>query len=156
MEGLEDEVDGLRDTEFVGWEGELGFFRFLVRGGDAGELLDFLVAGLGVEALGVAFLADIERGLDEDFHELVLEEHGADLVPVFAVGGDERGDADEAGIGEELGDLTYAADVFLAFMGGEAEVGAQAMADVIAIEDVGVFAEVKEFAFQFGGNGGFT
>src|SRR5581483_956673 len=75
-------------------------------------------------------------------------------IAVGAVGGNERGDADDAGVGEEFSDLADAADVFLAVPGREAEIGIQAVADVVAVEDVGVLAGVEEFAFEFGGDGG--
>ena len=75
---------------------------------------------------------------------------------VRAVRRNERGDADHAGIGEELGHFADAADVFRAVLRRKAQVRAEPMADVVAIEDIDVPAEVEQFAFEFGGDGGFA
>lgn len=49
-----------------------------------------------------------------------------------------------------------AADVFFAILRGEGEVGAEAVANVVAIQDIRLFAHVEEFALQFGGDGRFA
>ena len=40
--------------------------------------------------------------------------------------------------------------------GENREVGAKAVADFVAVEHISVLAEVEQFAFQFGGDGGFA
>ena len=58
------------------------------------------------------------------------------------------------GVGKQLGHFADAPDVFRAVLGRETEVGAKAVADVVAVEDVGVAAQVEQLALQFGGDGG--
>ena len=60
-----------------GLDPDLGVLRLLVGVGDAGELLDLTRAGLRVEALGVALLAVLERGGDEDLDEACRCPRGA-------------------------------------------------------------------------------
>ena len=58
-------------------------------------------------------------------------------VAVGAVRADEARNGDGAAVGEELGDLGDAPDVFFAVLGAEAEVFVQAEADVVAVQAVG-------------------
>ena len=73
---------------------------------------------------------------------------GADVVAVLAIGADEAGHGDDAGVGEQLGDLADAADVLFAVGGGEAEVLVQAVADVVAVENVGQVAALHQGVLQ--------
>ena len=78
-----------------------GILRRLVGIGDAGELLDDAGAGLGVEALAVAALADLERGRDVDLEEAAGGlDHVAHLGAGRGVGGDRRADGDAAVLGD--------------------------------------------------------
>ena len=72
------------------------------------------------------------------------------------VGGDEGGDGDDAGLGEQGGDLADAADVLVTIFGGEAEVLAQPVANVVAVEDEGGVALADEAALDGIGERGFT
>ena len=67
---VDDLVDALLDRLLAGVEGDLGVERGLVRVVDAGETLDLAGAGLGVEALDVAPLADLDRGVAVDLDEV--------------------------------------------------------------------------------------
>ena len=60
---------------------------------------------------------------------------------------------DDAGVGEQLGDLADAADVLLAVGGGEAEVLVQAVADVVAVEHVGELAALHQGVLEREGDG---
>ena len=40
--------------------------------------------------------------------------------------------------------------------GEKVQIGAKAVADIVAVEDIGVFAHVEQLAFQFRGDGGFA
>src|SRR5262245_52291998 len=64
------------------------------------------------------------------------------------LGSDEGGENDDAGVVEELGDFGAAAEVFAAFIGGEAEVLADAAAHVLAVEDDDSPALVEEAALE--------
>lgn len=97
----------------MGLDDNLRLLGLLVRGGDAGELLDLASAGLLVEALGVTLLRDLEGHVDVDLDEgnglvAALGGLGVELtsdLTVCSVGGDEGCDGNGGGVGEELGDL---------------------------------------------------
>src|SRR5262249_54602343 len=81
---------------------DLGLLRRLIRVRDAGELLDLTRAGLRVEALHVALLADLDRGLDVGLDEAAVH-HLAGLVADLAVGRDRGGDHRNAVSRQEVG-----------------------------------------------------
>src|SRR5260221_330675 len=60
----------------------------------------------------------------------------------------ERGDADEAGIGEQCRDFADAADVLLPVLGREAQVGVEATAHVVAVDRVRRPAAIEQCAFE--------
>src|SRR5262249_510662 len=103
-----------------------------------------------VESLGIALFADFDGRIDEDFYEISFTHGGPHGVAITAIGADKRRQRDQAGIAEELGHGTNAADVFLAILGRKAQAkplgklfavsllehagaGVEAMADVVAI-----------------------
>ena len=119
--------------------------------------LDLAGEGLLVEALGVAVLDNVERGVGKDLNEgdAGIGVQLASGIAVSAEGRDERGDRNVAGISKELGHLLRqcvsgaareraethlrdAADVLLAIGIGEAEVLVEAEANVVAVEAVRV------------------
>ena len=130
---------------FVGGDCDFSALGGFVWGVDAGEILELSGACFFVETLSVALFADFERRGDVDFEEL-NPSFARDLTgsaAVVLVGRDEGGDDDDAGVGEELGGFGDAADVFHAVFGGEAEVAVEPVADVVAVEDVGLDTEVE-------------
>src|SRR3546814_11348118 len=104
--------------------------RPLVGRRDAGKLADLAGAGALVQPLGVTLLAGLHVGLDVNLVE-APRRRGARAVAVDAVGRDEGGDADDAGVGEERGRLADAPDVLGAIFRRKAEVGVEAAADVV-------------------------
>src|SRR5262245_53813375 len=70
---------GLR---LAGIELELGPFGRLVGGIDAGEIGDQPGARLAVETLGIARLAHLERGIDENLDELARVEQVTGHAPL--------------------------------------------------------------------------
>jgi hypothetical protein len=72
------------------------------------------------------------------------------MVAVGGVGRDQRDDGDAAGVGEQSRDVRDAPDVLVAGGGVEAEVAAEPVADVVAVEDVGEAALLDEAALQRG------
>ena len=141
-------IHGFHDGHLAGIHDDFRIFGLLVGGGDAGKVGDLPGTGFFIEALGIAIFADLQVALYEDFDEVAVVEQGPDPLAILLVGGDEGGDDDGAGVGEQLGHLAHPADVLLPVSGGEAEVTIQAVADVVAIQGVGVVAQVEEFLFQ--------
>ena len=108
-------------------DSNLGVSRLLIRRRNTSKLLDLARSSLLVETLGVALLSHFEGNVDKHLNEgdglvgtLGLGVKGASRVAVRAVGGDEGGDGDGGRVGEELGYLGDAADVFVAVLFGEA------------------------------------
>jgi len=120
----------------AGVDAQFGGFGLLVGAGDAGEVLDLAGAGLGIEALGVALFAHRQISGAMDLDEIASLDQGAGPAAVGAERGDEGGEHYHAGIEEQLGHLADAADVLLPVGVGEAQVGAEAVAHVVAIEHV--------------------
>lgn len=148
LEILDDDLDGILDARLVGADVHLGLEGLLVGGADAGELGDLALAGLLVQALGVALLGDLDGDVDPDLDKgqaglaagaLGLVQR-ARQVAVGAVRADEAGDGDGARVGEQLGHLGDAADVLLAVLGREAQVLVQAEPDVVAVQAVRALA----------------
>ena len=69
-------------------------------------------------------------------------------VTVGPIRGHERAEHDHAGVDEELGDLANAPNVLAAVLGREAEVAAQTVADVVAVQAVGRGAAQVERALE--------
>ena len=109
--------------------------------------------GLAVEALGVALLGDLERRVDVDLDELARLDPFACHLPLGAERRDERHEHDQAGVDHQPGDLGDAADVLDAVGIGEAEVLVEAVAYVVAVEQVRVPTELVQLALDDVGDG---
>lgn len=156
---------GLLHADSIVPDMNLRLNRRLIRRTDARKLLDHPLPGLLVQTLGIPLLRHLDRHIDIHLHERqtrALTLRGSlvqlpRLVPVRAVGGDERGDGDAGAVGEELRDLRDAADVLVAVLLGESEVLVQPEADVVAVETVrGDLAVAEELVLEFHGDGGFA
>jgi hypothetical protein len=66
---------------------------------------------------------------------------------------DEGGQHDQAGVDHQLGDLGHPADVLDPVFLGEAEVLVQAVADVVAVQQIGVAAQGVQALFDQVGDG---
>ena len=135
------------DRQLVGGDDQIGLLGRLVGARDAGELGNLAGPGPSVEALGIADLAGLERGLDVDLVEGVLGGRPCPLA-VASVGRDEARDDEEAGVGEEARDLADPADVLGAVVGAEAEIGVEPGADIVAVQDVDLIALGEELALE--------
>lgn len=160
---LNDLLNSIDNGEVNVLDVHLGVGRSLVGSGDTSELLDDTLTSLLVETLGVTLLSDLNGNIDVDLDERQtgLLTGGGDLVQltgtvtVLLVGGDEGGDGDGVGVGEQLGDLTDAADVLVAVGLAEAQVLVQTETDVVTVQTVGVDAAVTdELVLELDGNGG--
>src|SRR5215211_6406976 len=129
----EDLLGGLLGRLALGVDHQLRLLGRLVGVGDARELLDLTGAGLGVEALDVALLADLDRGLDVRLDEAAVHNLPR-LVADLAVGRDGGRDDRHAVAGEQVRDERDAADVRVAILLREAEALREVLADDVAVE----------------------
>ena len=123
---------------------DLGVLRRLVRRVDAGEVLQFAATRLAVQPLHVARLGDRERRVHVHLEELALAEQRTRHAALGAERRDERHQHDQAGVGHQLRHLGDATDVLDSIGVGEAEVAVQAVAHVVAVEQVGVSPERQQ------------
>ena len=109
----------------------------LVGGRDAGEVRYFTLACLLIEALGVAALCDVERGVDEDLDELSFFKKHPGHLTLGPERRDEAAQNHNTGVDHQLRDLADPADVLDPVRVGEPEVGVQPVPEVVAVQDVG-------------------
>ncbi len=90
-----------------------------------------------------------------DFNErqACFNVQGADGVTILAIRADEACHRDDTGVGEQLGHLADTADILLAVGGREAEIFIQAVANIVAVEDVGKPAPLDDRVFEGEGDG---
>ena len=126
---------------------------------DAGKALELAGAGLLVQPLGSRFSQTSSGASTKISMKSPVVHAGPHGVAVAAVGADEGGERDQAGVAEQLGHGADAADVFLAVLGRKAQAeplgellavplleharpGVQAVAHVVAVEHEAVHAAV--------------
>ncbi len=88
--------------------------------------------------------------------EITIGHQGPGLVTVSAEGRNKGGQRDHPGIHKQLGHLADATDVLLPVGIGEAQVLAEAMADVVTIEHIGGQAAFKQHSVDGVGQGAFA
>ena len=88
------------------------------------------------------------RRIDEDLDELARAQQLARHAPLGAERRDEGDQHDQAGIDEQLGRLADAADVLHPVGIGEAEIAVEAVADIVAVEQIGVAAFARSGVFS--------
>jgi len=128
----------------------LRVLRCLVRSRDTGEIFDFSRSGLFVQALGVALLNHMKRGIDEN-----LDETKAALLVDFAGDGAistvrryEGGHRDTARIREQLRNLANAPDVLIPRLLIEAEIFVETETHVVAVQAIAELVHVQQMLLQ--------
>jgi len=111
--------------------GPHGRFKASLRAGHARHLLG---GGFGVEAFHIARDANFERAVDVDEAHM-LAKYLPHEIAVMLFRRDEGADDGVALIGEQLRQVRGTAQVFAAVGIAEAKIGAEAGAEVIAIEE---------------------
>ena len=139
-----------------GVDAHLGIGGGLVRGVDPGEIEEFAPPCLFEQALGIVGFGHGQRGIDEDLDELAWPDTGASKVTLGSEGRDERGDDDEAGVDHETGHFGGATDVLYPVGIGEPQVLVEAVADVVAVQEIGVAPQLVELALDDVGDGGLS
>jgi len=111
-----------------------------------------------VKTLDVSVLTDREGSVNVTLNkgEFRVLVNRSGEVSVLAEGGDEGDEADDSGIGEELGNLSDSADVFFSVGEGESEVLVETMSDVVTVEDVCGDTLGDKMLLELHGDGGFT
>jgi hypothetical protein len=89
------------------------------------------------------------------FQKVVGADDSPDPLTVFTHGGDETTQGDKAGIEKQVDHFGDPAEILAALFGAEAQTGAQAMADIVAIQDKGAAAQDMELLFHGMGKRGF-
>src|SRR5207302_8973684 len=131
----------------LGCDLDLRVQRRLVGVVDTGEALERAGARLGIEALHIPVLADLQRGGDVDLEEVVADQF-PDLVTHRAVGGDGGGDDLYPIAGEQLGDEADPPDVDVAVLLREAETLGQVLPHDVAIQQLDALASGPEGGHQ--------
>ena len=91
-----------------------------------------------------------------NLEEVIRADNFAGHFAVVTIGRNKCGNRDHPGLIEQTRYFGDAADVLLAFFGGEAEIAIQAVTDIVAIEDETKFAVGDELFFEFLGDGRFA
>ena len=123
---------------------------------DACEVLDLAGASFFVEALRVAFFAGIQWRIYEHLNELAGREQLAHHAAFAGEGGNKGAHDDQARVGEEFAHLAHPADVFYPVVVGKAQIAAQAVAHVVAVQQEGVVTAFVQGNVQGVGDGGFA
>ena len=91
-----------------------------------------------------------------DFDKLAFGHHVARHTALGAEGRDEGDQRDEACIGHEFRHLRDAPDIFDAVSIGEPKIAVEAVAYIVAVEQIGVATKRGELLFENVGDGGFA
>ena len=156
LKSLEHQLHRFSQILAAGVDLQFRCFRGFVGAGDSGELLDLASAGLGVETLGIAGFAHVQVCGAVDLKEVTVVNQLPGFVPVGTEGRDEGCEHNYARIEKELRHLSDAADVFLPVRIGEAQVLAEAVADVVAIQHIGGQAPREQGCVHGIGQGAFA
>ena len=125
---------GVLDRGIFGIEDERGILRGFKRAILAGEMGNLPAGGLRVEAFDVALLTSFVAGLDIDL-EQIFAEKPADQVAKFAARSDGRDEGDDPLGNKNLRHFRDPPDVFEAILVSEPQIGVQATAQVVSIQD---------------------
>ena len=150
---FDDGFDFLLERHLACVEAEVGVRGGFEGGADACEILHFSFSGAGIESLHVPALAFLERRGNIHFAEVFGAYYLASHLAKFKGGGDEASYRDDACIDEEFAYLCYATDVLPSVLCREAEIGVEACADVVSIEDATEYASLVKFSLYTYGNG---
>ena len=109
-----------------------------------------------VEPFRIAGFGDRDRRVDENFDELARAHESARRVALAAEWRDASHKSNQSGIDHQACDFGHPADVFDAVGIGETEILVQSEPDVVAVEQIGVFAECVQPGVDDVGDGRLT
>ena len=113
-------------------------------------------SALAYKPFGSRFLHSVQGGVDEHLDEAAGRQDVARQLAVGGERGDEGGQGDETGVGHQRGHFAHPADILLAVFVAEAQVLVEAVADIVAVQQIGVVALMGENLLQGAGEGGFS
>src|SRR5699024_2156089 len=111
---------------------------------DPGKVLDRPRPRLGIEPFRVARLAGFQTSLDVNLDKLARLHQFTHHIAIRATWRDKSSQHDQAGISHQARDLANATNVLLPILVGEAQIAVEAMADVVAVEQVTVVPEPEQ------------
>lgn len=158
VKGFDDLGDASLDAVFARFDDTLGVKWWFIWRVDSGESLNDSSSSLLVKTLDVSVLADREWSVNVTLNkgEFRVLVNRSGEVSILAEGGNEGNEADNTGIGKELGDLSDSADVFLSVGKGESEILVESMSDVVTVEDVCGDTLGDKMLLELHGDGRFT
>src|SRR5260370_6477236 len=109
----------------------------LIRRVDTREILYLAGLGLGIEPFWIPANTFPDRRIDEYLDEFAGRKQGSYHLALGAIGGNERADDDEPGLCHQFRQLARAANILHPIGLGKPEIAAQAVADVVAVEQHG-------------------
>ena len=142
----------LFDRAVAGVETQLGSLRCFERRIDTGEVPDQARACTAVQPLGVATLADCQRGIDEYLDESARQQLAHDIA-ISPKRRNERSQHDQSGVDHQCRDLAHTTNVFLSILLGKTEVTVEPRTQVITIEQVGMSPRRMQASLQRLGEG---
>ena len=135
---------------------ELRLFGCLIGAGDSCEFFDFPCPCFGIEPFGVALFANAEIGCAVNLDEVSCVHKGSCLIAVSSEWGYKCSQNDHACIEEQLGYLPNATNVLLSVGIGKAQVLAEAVANVVAVQHVSGKSAFKQSSIDGIGQGAFA
>ena len=122
----------------------------------AGEVFDLAASGFGIESFYVPFFKGFVGGFDVGLEEVFLADDSPCEIAEFAAGCDRGDEDDHAVFHKNFGGLCDPADVFQAVVIGKSEIGIEAGAQIVPIQDDSETPLLMEDAFRCIGDGGFA
>ena len=116
----------------------------------------FIGAGPAVETLHVPGFADGQRRVHEHLEKIARRKQVARPQPVSPIRRNERGEADQSGIGPQTGDQGGPADIFVPVRFAETRIAAQTSAQPVAINEKSAVSGIEQTPVNGDGEHGFA
>ena len=131
----------------IAFNDEVGIMRLLIGRRYAGKFFDFTGARPLVKALDVTVLANCDGTPAVDFYEVVTSKE-AQAIAICAHWRDECRKSDDTGVDEQFRHFADSTDIFVAIRAGKAQVAAQAVTNIVAIQNIRAAAQLVQTFFR--------
>jgi len=135
LEDVEEPFKAGFEIEDVGGQSEVGRRRGFIGRRDSGQCGYRTATSATVKAFGITRLANLEGNVEVHFHEAAWSDLSTHRFPVLPERGNQGRNHGDAGQGDEPGDFSGAPDVLASVFGRIPQVGAQALPQIVAVED---------------------